>query len=162
VDDGRRYMNANPDEKFDLIAIDPLREHFAGHNNLYSQEAMQLYLDHLTPGGVLCAWMMEDHIVPNTIARIFPYADQYANELTIASNAPIAYNSDYMDSIANDYKTFVDQIYPGGLPAYPATESAINGLVADQDDILETEKDTLYLTDLKPWLEYYLLRKPIK
>jgi len=162
VDDGRRYMNANPDEKFDLIAIDPLREHFAGHNNLYSQEAMQLYLNHLNPGGVLCAWMMEDHIVPHTIARVFPYADQYTNELTIASNAPITYNPNYMDDIANDYKTFVDRLYPNGLPAYPATESALNGLIADQGDILEAERNTPYLTDLKPWLEYYLLRKPIK
>ena len=34
VDDGRRYLNAAPDEKFDLIAIDPLREHTSGHNNL--------------------------------------------------------------------------------------------------------------------------------
>ena len=162
VDDGRRYLNAYPNEKFDLIAIDPLREHFAGHNNLYSEEALTLYLDHLSPGGVLCAWMKEDRIVPHTVVRVFPYADHYLNELMIASNAPITYNAAYMDKIANDYKTFVDQVYPEGLPAYPATESALNGLIADQDVILEAEKDTLYLSDLKPWLEYYLLRKPIK
>jgi hypothetical protein len=162
VDDGRRYMNANPDEKFDLIAIDPLREHFAGHNNLYSTEAMQLYLNHLSPGGVLCAWMMEDHIVPHTIARVFPYADLYLNELTIGSNAPITYNRDYMDAIAEEYRTFVNQLYVDGLPAYPNTDLALSGLVANRNDILEAEKNTLYLTDLKPWLEYYLLRKPIK
>ncbi|MFL7867549.1 MAG: spermidine synthase, partial [Anaerolineales bacterium] len=162
VDDGRRYMNANPDENFDLIAIDPLREHFAGHNNLYSEEAMQLYLGHLSPGGVLCAWTKEDRIVPNTIARVFPYADLYLNELVIGSNAPITYNRAYMDSIASDYKTFVDTIYVGGLPEYPNTDAALSGRVADQNDILAAEKDTPYLTDLKPWLEYYLLRKPIK
>jgi spermidine synthase len=162
VDDGRRYLNAFPDEKFDLIAIDPLREHFAGHNNLYSTEAMQLYLEHLRPGGVLCAWMMEDHIVPNTIARVFPYADQYLNELTIASNAPISYNSEYMDGIASEYKNFVDRLYPDGLPDYPNTNSALNGLIANQNDILRAEKNTPYLTDLKPWLEYYIFRKPIK
>ncbi len=161
VDDGRRYLNASPDEKFDLIAIDPLREHTAGHNNLYSEEAMRLYLEHLSPGGVLCAWMKEDRIIPNTIARVFPYADQYTNELVIASNAPIAYNPDYMDSVASDYKTFVDRLYPNGLPAYPSTEAALSGLIANQDDILKAEKNTPYLTDLKPWLEYYLLRKPL-
>ena len=80
----------------------------------------------------------------------------------IASNAPIIYNPDYMDGIANDYRTFVDQLYPDGLPDYPATESALSGRIADQDDILEAEKNTPYLTDLKPWLEYYLLRKPVK
>ena len=80
----------------------------------------------------------------------------------IASNAPITYNPDYMDEVAIEYKTFVDRLYPDGLSSYPATESALNGRIADQDDILEAEKNTLYLTDLKPWLEYYLLRKPIK
>ncbi len=162
VDDGRRYLNANPNEKFDLITIDPLREHTAGHNNLYSEEAMRLYLEHLSPGGVLCAWMKEDRIIPHTIARVFPYADQYTNELVIASNAPITYNRDYMDVIAKDYKTFVDRLYPDGLPAYPSTEAALAGLIANQDDILKAEKTTPYLTDLKPWLEYYLLRKPLK
>jgi hypothetical protein len=48
------------------------------------------------------------------------------------------------------------------LPGYPTTDKAIAGLIRNQDDILEDEKDTPYLTDLKPWLEYYLLRKPIK
>lgn len=162
VDDGRRYLNAFPYEKFDLIAIDPLREHTAGHNNLYSEEALQIYLDHLSPGGVLCAWMKEDRILPHTIARVFPYADQYVNELVIASNAPITYNRDYMDEVASEYRAFADQIFVDGLPAYPSTESALSGRIADQNDILEAEKNTPYLTDLKPWLEYYLLRKPIK
>ena len=123
---------------------------------------MRLYLEHLSPGGVLCAWMKEDRIIPNTIARVFPYADQYTNELVIASNAPIAYNPDYMDSVASDYKAFVDGLYPNGLPAYPTIEAALAGLIAKQDDILKAEKNTPYLTDLKPWLEYYLLRKPLK
>ena len=162
VDDGRRYLNAYPNEKFDLIAIDPLREHFAGHNNLYSEQAMRLYLDHLSPGGVLCAWTKEDRIVPHTVARVFPYADLYLNELMIASNANITYNRDYMEGIASDYRRFVDQLYVDGLPGYPTTVNALSGLVANQNDILEKEKDTPYLTDLKPWLEYYLLRKPIK
>jgi len=162
VDDGRRYLNANPDEKFDLIAIDPLREHFAGHNNLYSEEALGLYLNHLSPGGVLCAWMLEDRIVPHTVVRVFPYADHFSNELMIASNAPITYNQAYMDAIAGDYRSFADQLYVDGLPGYPTIDNALSGLVANQDDILDREKNTPYLTDLKPWLEYYLLRKPIK
>jgi SAM-dependent methyltransferase len=162
VDDGRRYLNAFPAEKFDLIAIDPLREHTAGHNNLYSEKAMQIYLEHLSPGGVLCAWMREDRLVPHTIVRVFPYADQFANELVIASDAPITYNQGYMDSIASEYRSFVDGLYINGLPAYPSTELALSGLLADQADILESQKNRPYLTDLKPWLEYYLLRKPVK
>ena len=106
--------------------------------------------------------MREDRIIPYTIARVFPYADQFANELVIASNAPLTYNSDYMDILASDYKTFVDQIYDDGLPSYPTTIAALSGLLDDQNDILASEKNTPYLTDLKPWLEYYLLRKPLR
>jgi hypothetical protein len=123
---------------------------------------MQLYLDHLSPGGVLCAWTLEDRLIPHTIARVFPYADQFLNELVIGSNAPITYNTDTMDEIASEYKSLADQLYTNGLPGYPTTDKALSGLIRNQDDILVTEKDTPYLTDLKPWLEYYLLRKPIK
>jgi hypothetical protein len=67
-----------------------------------------------------------------------------------------------MDGIASDYKSLVDQVYVQGLPDYPSTELALSGLIADQDDLLVSEKKTPYLTDLNPWLEYYLLRKPFK
>ena len=106
--------------------------------------------------------MKEDRIVPNTVVRVFPYADHFLNELMIGSNAPITYNRDYMDSIARDYQSLVDQLYVNGLSDYPSTDAALSGLVANQDDILENDKEIPYLTDLKPWLEYYLLRKPIK
>ena len=123
---------------------------------------MQIYLDHLSPSGVLCAWMKEDRIIPHTIARVFPYADQFANELVIASNAPIAYNMAYMDEIANEYRSFTNQLYVHGLPSYPSTDNAISELIGNQIDILENEQSAPYLTDLKPWFEYYLFRKPIK
>lgn len=162
VDDGRRYLNANPDETFDLIAIDPLREHTAGHNNLYSEQAMTIYLAHLKPGGVLCAWMQEFHVVPNTAARIFPYVHEYSNEVLIASNQPLAYDIEYMDSLAARYRAHVDRFYPAGLENYPSSQSALSGLARDRDQILAEEASTPYLTDLTPWLEYYLFRRPAR
>lgn len=162
VDDGRRFLNASPEEKYDLIAIDPFREHTTGHNTLYSEEAMQIYLDHLTPGGVLCAWMEEERIVPHTIARVFPFVNQFLNGLVIGSNTPISYNQTYMEEIAGSYRTLADQIFAGGLPAYPSTDNALSGLIADRDQILQLEQNSPYLTDLRPVLEYYLLTKPTK
>ena len=50
---------------------------------------MQLYLRHLRPGGVLCAWTDEGHIIPNTLAQVFPYVDQFRNENLVASNSPM-------------------------------------------------------------------------
>jgi spermidine synthase len=162
VDDGRRYLNAQPEEKFDLIVIDPLRDHTAGHNNLYSEQAMQLYLDHLQAGGVLCAWINETRLIPHTAARVFPYVDQFQNEVLVASDLPISYNRVYMDAMADHYRMRADQLYPDGLEGYPSTSAALSEFDGDQDVILAEEAGTPYLTDLTPWLEYYLFRKPVK
>jgi SAM-dependent methyltransferase len=162
VDDGRRFLNRYPQKKFDLISIDPLYQHTAGHNNLYSEEAMQIYLDHLSPGGVLCAWIDEYHVIPHTVARVFPYVDKFRNELLVASNQSIHYSKPYMDEATFYYKELVGQIYEDDLPDYPSTDKALSRLGADRNKILEVEKSTPYLIDLKPRLEYYLLRKPIE
>jgi predicted membrane-bound spermidine synthase len=103
VDDGRRYLNAFPDEKFDLISIDPLRGHTAGHNNLYSEEALNIYRDHLIPNGVLCAWMDEFHVIPQTVAQVFPFVDQYENAFMVAGSQPIHYATEYMRQVAASY-----------------------------------------------------------
>lgn len=157
VDDGRRFLNAFPDEKFDLISIDPLREHTAGHNNLYSVEALRLYQKHLTSRGVLCAWMSEFHVVPHTAARVFPYVDQFANQFLVASNTPIQYDLEYMLKVANHHNVAVKDLFGDGFkgpsnPAYIKT-----AFLRDQRQILEEERDTPLLIDLKPWLEYYFL-----
>jgi len=161
VDDGRRYLNAFPQEKFDLISIDPLRDHTAGHNNLYSEEALNIYQSHLTPDGVLCTWMDEFHIIPNTMAQVFPYVDQFENEFMIASNQPITYQTDYMAQAAGNYANLTGEIYgPDGKVALDALSSKI--FLRDQDQILTDEKHRQTLRDMDPWLEYYFFVTPKK
>jgi hypothetical protein len=160
VDDGRRYLNAFPDEKFDLISIDPLRDHTAGHNNLYSEEALKIYQSHLSPNGILCAWMNEFHIMPHTVARVFPYVDQYRNELMVASNRPIAYHTDYMDGVAGNYANLTAEIYGADRKVILDTASTFRPFLRDQDEILKDERGGEILHDMHPWLEYYLFRRP--
>jgi spermidine synthase len=148
VDDGRRYLFANPEERFDLIAIDPLRNYTVGANNLYSREAMELYLTHLNAGGVLCAWMDEYRAIPKTVAEVFPYVDEFLSVM-VASNQPIHYGIDTFESRARD----------AGIAIAPET---VFGLFKrDQNAILERERLTPALTDLTPYLEYYFLRPPL-
>jgi hypothetical protein len=162
VDDGRRYLNAFPNEKFDLISIDPLRDHTAGHNNLYSEEALRIYRSHLTSHGVLCAWMDEFHIIPHTAAQIFPYVDQFENEFMIAGNTPIAYDLAHMDRSAQSYADLTEEVYgPSGSISLDAA-SAMNGFLRDQTQILADEQHKPTLRDMNPWLEYYLFVKPVK
>lgn len=160
VDDGRRYLNAFPDEKFDLISIDPLRSHTAGHNNLYSEEALRIYQRHLSPTGALCAWMDEFNIIPHTMARVFLYVDQFRKEFMVVSNHPITYDIAYMTREAQQYMDVTNELYGPDviLPLDPA--SLLQTFVRDQDQILNDERQTPFLRDMSPWLEYYLLRTP--
>lgn len=160
VDDGRRYLYANPDEKFDLIYADPLRWYSAGHNNLYSVEAMQLYQSHLTENGVFCAYVDQPNVIPQTIANVFPEADQFRFRTVVASNDTIQFDLPYMETLSTNYiaisKNFTDEqtadnINPKSLLAQFARSHA---------QIISDEKKIPLLTDTNPWLEYYFLNTP--
>ncbi|WKZ35397.1 MAG: fused MFS/spermidine synthase [Anaerolineales bacterium] len=161
VDDGRRYLNAYPDEKFDLISIDPLREHTAGHNNLYSEEALRIYQNHLTSNGILCAWMQEKHIVPHTTATVFPFVDQFRSEFMIAGNNPIVYHAGYMEQAAESYKVLTGELYGPGGGITLSIDSTLDTFLRSREQILEDEKGMPILRDLHPRLEYYFLVKPV-
>jgi spermidine synthase len=162
VDDGRRYLNAFPGEKFDLISIDPLRDHTAGHNNLYSEEALAIYQSHLTATGVLCTWMDEFHIIPHTMAQVFPYVDQFANDLMVAANQPIVYDREYMDQAVEGYAHLTEELYGSAGMVTLAGSSTLDHFLRDQSQILEDEKQKQTLRDMTPWLEYYLFVKPVR
>jgi hypothetical protein len=160
VDDGRRYLNALPDEKFDLISIDPLRQHTAGHNNLYSEEAVRIYQRHLTPNGVLCTWMDESRMIPNTMAEVFPYVDQFRKEFMVVGNHPITYSIGYMSRAAQSYADLTANLYGSNTGIALNSETILASFLRDQDQILRDEQDTPVLRDMDPWLEYYLFRMP--
>ena len=162
VDDGRRYLNAFLEEKFDLISIDPLRVHTAGHNNLYSEEALKIYRDHLTPNGVLCVWMDEFHVIPHTVAQVFPYVDQFRNETMVASSQPIIYQTEYMERVAADYAELTDELYDSSGTIDLNHLTGFGFFQRDQIQILEEEKHRPVLRDMDPWLEYYFFAVPAR
>lgn len=162
VDDGRRYLNAFPDERFDLISIDPLRVHTAGHNNLYSEEALKIYQKHLTPNGVLCAWMDEFHVIPHTVARVFPYVDQYRNGLMVAGNHPILYQTEYMDRMAARYAALTGELYGSAGTIHLDPLTGLQFFQRDQSQILNDEKHRPILRDMDPRLEYYFFTMPTR
>jgi hypothetical protein len=154
VNDGRRYLYANPDEKFDLIFADPLRWHSSGHNNLYSVEMMRSYQSHLTENGIFCGYLDEFHVIPLTIAKVFQEVDQFDIQTMIASNQKIIYDQSYMQTVAARYLSLTaNELAPQRLFA---------SYVRDRNQILADESRSRILTDLKPGLEYYFLNAPIR
>lgn len=161
ADDGRRYLYANPHEKYDMIFIDPLYSFTAGHNNLYSQEAMQLYQSHLAGGGVFCGWMNERHTIPKTASSVFPYMDQFRNWV-VAGNEEYVFDKEYMKLALGIYTANSEGIFADAVHDTLKPEQVFGNHIGDRDCILEKEKDTLILTDMNPYLEYYYFFSPPK
>lgn len=159
IDDGRRYLYAHPDEKFDMISIDPLNSFTAGHNNLYSAEAMALYQKHLTDNGVLCGWVNEEHILPNTAAHVFPVVEHF-REFIVAGNHPLTFDRPYMDSIVKEYLNSTG-IIPKSAADTMNPIKILHRHLRNHDQILAQEINTPILTDMNPWLEYYYFHAPI-
>ena len=148
--------------KLQEISIDPLRVHTAGHNNLYSEEALNIYRNHLTPNGILCAWMDEFHVIPHTLAQVFPYVDQYRKELMVASNQPIFYQTEYMERVADSYAELTGELYGNTGSVRLDHLTGFRFFQRDQSQILREEQHRPILRDMDPWLEYYFLATPTR
>jgi len=161
ADDGRRYLYAHPNEKYDLIFIDPLYSFTSGHNNLYSQEAMKLYQAHLSDTGVFCGWFNENHVIPKTAATVFPFVSHF-RDWVVASNSPHHWDIEYIHRATATYLSNSTGLYLDGFVNALDPVDILNDFRADQTDTLVNEADTPVLTDLNPWLEYYYFHTPIE
>lgn len=161
ADDGRRYLYAQSAEKYDLIFIDPLYSFTAGHNNLYSREAMQLYKDHLASGGVFCGWMNERHSIPKTVASVFPHLEQF-RDWVVGSNEKIEFDMEYMSLGYTAYIESDSDVFSDAVRDTLKPEAIFANYVGDRECTLNKENATPVLTDTHPLLEYYYFTTPIK
>lgn len=159
VDDGRRYLYANPDEQFDMIFIDPLWSFTAGHNNLYSQEAVRLYQSHLADNGVFCAWVNESHFIPKTVATIFPYNDLFDTYL-VNGNQPLEYDADYMNQAYQNYLDTQSIFLDPSAAETMNPQAILKHSKQSRTKIIKDGEGIPALTDLTPWLEYYYVCPP--
>jgi len=87
IDDGRRWLNRNPDEKFDFI-LQNTTYHWRSHiTNLLSEEYLRLCKRHLNPGGVFYYNTTSSPDIPYTAANVFKHVVRYSN-FVAASDSP--------------------------------------------------------------------------
>lgn len=159
ANDGRRFLYANPQERFDMIFIDPLYSFTSGHNNLYSKEAMELYRSHLNKGGAFCGWFNENHIIPRTAAEAFAYTKHFRDWI-VAGNQPLEIDLEYIQNVSAIYLQNSTGLYLDGTVEALNSEGILEDYIADKNETLSIEVVTPVLTDMMPWLEYYLFHKP--
>ena len=144
IDDGRRYLLRNK-QKFDFVAMDPLRTTTAYSNNIYSSEFFQLIREHINPKGVLLVWTDEIQVLPKTIASVFPYVRVY-DYFVLASLQPFKRHDGMVTQILH---TFPIETQRGIL-----SQEATN-FIGDQEFIRENLSRFPINKDWKPVTEYY-------
>jgi len=143
IDDGRRYL-LNSEEKFDLITTDPLRTTTAYSNNLYSENFFRLVDKHLNPGGIYLAWQDEHHVVPKTLAAVFPYIEMQ-RFFCVNSNAPLAVNESRRQRLIEQFPNNDQELI-----------LAEAGYLGDRSYVLDMSKNYPINRDWEPWSEYFI------
>lgn len=91
IDDGRRWLRRNPNEKFDVIVANTTFHWRAGASNLLSVEFLALVRAHLNPRGIYYYNTTSSQAAQRTGASVFPYAARFEHFL-FASEDPIVFD----------------------------------------------------------------------
>jgi spermidine synthase len=93
IDDGRRWLVAHPDSKFDFVLMNTTFNWRANASNLLSTEFLRLIETHLKAGGVVYYNTTSSPRVLATGIAAFPYALRIYNFLAV-SNSPLKLDKD--------------------------------------------------------------------
>jgi len=129
IDDGRRWLVAHPDRRFDFILMNTTYNWRANVSNLLSVEFLHLIRKHLKAGGIHYYNTTDSGEALLTGATIFPYALRIGNFLAL-SDSPIEYNREQLRSALVNYR--ID-----GRPVFdlsnPADRAALDRIVSLPD-----------------------------
>lgn len=134
LDDGRRWLLANPQERFDLITMFPLHAAHAGSGSLYSVEFLELARSRLNPGGALYVKSADPFSSARTIAEVFPQVLRLDRSGYMAADAPLVFDA----------------------ARVPAEYELADHVTATRESILEGTRGAALNYDLRPRSEYYL------
>lgn len=137
IDDGRRWMLANPAEKFDFIMMWPLHAAHAFNGSLYSREFMQLLKSRLSPGGIVMMRSADAFSTAHTIANEFSHVARIGSASYICSLEPIVFRATH-------------------LPAGKTADDLARQIKADRQTILQNASAARLNSDFVLNSEYYL------
>jgi hypothetical protein len=134
-DDGRRWLLAHPEERFDLVLAWPLHAAHAGSGNLFSLEFFALLRARLAPGGLVYLRSADLYSTARTLALAFPHAVRLRGSRYLAGAAPFAIDPARLGVARADVLAWVE---------------------ADRETILAATAEAPVNRDLAPNSEFYL------
>jgi len=161
IDDGRRWLLAHPDAKFDFILMNTTFNWRANATNLLSVEFLQMARKHLNPGGILYYNTTGSARVQLTGATVFPYALRVANFLAV-SDSPIKFDRANWRGILEKYRIDDHPVFDLSNPEYlncidqwvsmPENEQEPDGdrfekSIEDRSSLLKNRRSYRLITD---------------
>jgi hypothetical protein len=135
VDDGRRWLLANPQEKFDVIMMFPLHAAHAFSGALYSIEFLRILESHLHASGIVVLRTVDMFSTAKTIATVFSHVIRVDGSTYIGGAGKF-------------------RLDPARLPF--SFDEAMKRLDADRDVILAHTQHARISRDFGPNSEYYV------
>ncbi len=142
IDDGRRWLVAHPDRKFDFILMNTSFNWRANASNLLSMNFLQMIRQHLNPGGVEYYNTTGSGQVQLTGATVFPYALRIANFLAV-SDSPIVFDSAGIRSKLEAYRIDGRPVFDLSRPADRAKLEQIASMSESKSSDPNQERDAV-------------------
>lgn len=103
IDDGRRYMQRNADETFDLIVMNTTFHWRAYAANLLSRDFLTIVLSRLNPGGIAFYNSTNSMNVQKTGAAVCPHSLRFQNHM-VCGNEEISVDTARLEQILWNYE----------------------------------------------------------
>lgn len=117
IDDGRRWLRAQHNAKYDLIVLNSIHHWRSGATNLLSREFMELSRTRLNPGGVFYVNATGSPDVLATASGVFDFAYRYAN-FVVGTDAPLDFE------LKSRREVFRQMKHPDGAAMFDLSDSA--------------------------------------
>lgn len=115
IDDGRRWLLANPNRRFDLIVMNTTFNWRANATNLLSKEFLALVRTHLAPGGIGFYNTTSSSEATITGASVFPYALRFENFLAVG-DSPFTLDKTRWKAVLEHYSIDGEPVFDHSKP----------------------------------------------
>jgi spermidine synthase len=142
IDDGRRWLAAHPDRKFDFILMNTSFNWRANVSNLLSVNFLEMIRQHLNPGGVEYYNTTGSGESQLTGATVYPYALRLAGFIAV-SDSPIVFDRDRLRSTLTAYRIDGHPVFDLSRPADRAKLEQIATMAESTSSDPNMERDAV-------------------
>lgn len=154
IDDGRRWLNRHPDERFDLIVANTSQHWRAHATHLLSVEFLELVKRHLRPGGVYYYNTTYSHAALRTAVSVFPSGELVINFVAVGDS--VRFDRERLREVLAGYIIDGRPVLRSDRPEeVRRLDEIVNMAVYDRDDVMRGSGGAGLVTDDNMLTEWY-------